>query len=249
MSEATWRVLCEGGDVHAPVVVEAQGEPRSFFALTNEPDDDHSGWGEVPRLAVIDLARKMRWPVREILAPGELSAEERIAAAVAAQQAQCGWFMCGRACKPGVPSRFASVEAAVAAETKRCAEVCRALAASVPAQWRGAADACADAIAAPTVATATLVKVLPNNEGGGEQRLYRCDPPMRFAPTPPDLTSEYVVTSTLVHSTDGPETYVFRSDAAGEITNFVQGPASISGVLDHEAVLREAGYVVAPVTP
>lgn len=107
----TWRVLDEKGEVHYPVVVEAKGEPRSFFALSNEPDDDHSGWGEIPRLAVIDLARKMRWPVREILAPGELSAEER-----------------------------------VAAETKRCAAVCRSLAAAVPPRWRGAADECADAI-------------------------------------------------------------------------------------------------------
>lgn len=89
MSE-TWRVLCEGGEVHAPVVVEAKGEPRSFFALFGESDDRQSGWAEDPRIAVIDLARKMRWKTREILAPGELSAEERVAAERERIRAACG---------------------------------------------------------------------------------------------------------------------------------------------------------------
>jgi len=118
MSEETWRVLCEEGEVHYPVVVEAKGEPRSFFALTNEPDDDRSGWGEVPRLAVIDLARKMRWKVREILAPGELSAEERMVAAIRSY---------GSVLTETRGSLAEACDAAVAAERSRIRTACDAI--------------------------------------------------------------------------------------------------------------------------
>jgi hypothetical protein len=73
-----WRVVCEDGSVHSPVIAEAKGDPRGFFALSNEPDDGHSGWGETERLAVIDLARKMRWSVAEIVAPATMTSEERV---------------------------------------------------------------------------------------------------------------------------------------------------------------------------
>ena len=81
MNTTAWRVVCEDGSVHCPVVAEAKGDPRSFFALSNEPDDDHSGWGEMEQLAVIDLARKMSWPVVEIVAPGAMTSDERVAEA------------------------------------------------------------------------------------------------------------------------------------------------------------------------
>lgn len=90
---------------------------------------------------------------------------------------------------------------------------------------------------------ATLIRKLALNDGWGEQRLYRCDPPMQFGEVPPSPFSEFVVTSQLVHRVDGPETLVFRANADGEIGSFVQG-AGVRGALDHEAALRSAGYEV-----
>jgi hypothetical protein len=92
--------------------------------------------GEAPQR---DIRRKIGevYPCREILAPGELSAEEMVVAAIRSY---------GSVLTETRGSLAAACDAAVAAETKRCAAVCRGLAASVPPQWRGAADACADAI-------------------------------------------------------------------------------------------------------
>jgi hypothetical protein len=81
MRTEMWRVVDGHGGVRevpvrvkgAQMLVGAGPGPRAWAATVS------------PRLAVANLAVSMGWPVREILAPGELSAEER----VAAERARC----------------------------------------------------------------------------------------------------------------------------------------------------------------
>lgn len=131
MSE-TWRVILATGKVRDVILMRSHMVGSPWV-----PNGDGLCGAADPRIAVTAYAGARAWPVREILAPGEFSAEEQVVAAIRSY---------GSVLTETRGSLASACDAAVAAETKRCAEVCRGLAASVPAQWRGAADACADAI-------------------------------------------------------------------------------------------------------
>ena len=86
MTVETWRVVVAGGAVRTPGVAWSDDGPWAVWtAVTDDPSDDLRGHGRTTRLAVLALAHLACWDVREILAPGELSAEER----VAAERARC----------------------------------------------------------------------------------------------------------------------------------------------------------------
>lgn len=80
-----------------------------------------------------------------------------------------------------------------------------------------------------------------------EQRVYRCDPPMPRGEDFDGATKEpaaFVVVSKVVVPFSGPETYIFASDADGDISDFMELPGSMRGEHTHEVVLAEAGYEV-----
>jgi len=99
----TWRVVdARGGVREVPVreegdalLVGAGPGPRVWPLYSD------------PRLAVQSLALSMRWPAREILAPGELTAEER----VAAERARCA-----AVCRAGAAKHWAIDSSGYAAE-------------------------------------------------------------------------------------------------------------------------------------
>lgn len=81
----------------------------------------------------------------------------------------------------------------------------------------------------------------------GDARVYRCSPPMRGWSWDDDEdvpSYEYVIVSAAVVPLSGPETYIFGSDENWAVVNWGELPGSTRGTLDHEEVLREAGYVV-----
>ena len=91
MPAETWGVELDDGSVREVV-------PRREAAGPHRPDpkwwasDDDGGNardGESARVAVAAYASAKRWPVAAILAPGEVSAEDRIAAAVKAELEAC----------------------------------------------------------------------------------------------------------------------------------------------------------------
>lgn len=88
------------------------------------------------------------------------------------------------------------------------------------------------------VGSATFIKQL---NGNGDGRVYRLDPPM-------DLydggTSEHVWVSAASVAYSGPETYIFASDAEGNVTDWCEQSGSYRGGLDHAEALRGAGYEV-----
>lgn len=84
MNPVEFRVMTTDGRERRPVAFTDSGSGR-WAAVTNEPDDDCAGHGPTPRAAVLSLCARVGWEAREILAPGELSAEER----VAAERARC----------------------------------------------------------------------------------------------------------------------------------------------------------------
>ena len=83
MTTVEFRVTTDGRE-HRPVAFVDSGGGQ-WAAVSQEPDDDCAGHGPTPRAAVLSLCARVGWDVREILAPGELSAEER----VAAERARC----------------------------------------------------------------------------------------------------------------------------------------------------------------
>lgn len=70
----TWRVALASGEVRE-VVVEYNGVQWRTFV------DDYFGWGRAPQSAVAAVVGMHGWPVAEILAPGEPTRAEAIAAA------------------------------------------------------------------------------------------------------------------------------------------------------------------------
>ena len=84
MNPVEFRVMTTDGRERRPVAFTDSGSGR-WAAVTNEPDDDCAGHGPTPRAAVLSLCDAVGWEVVEILAPGELSAEEH----VAAERARC----------------------------------------------------------------------------------------------------------------------------------------------------------------
>jgi len=67
----------------------------------------------------------------------------------------------------------------------------------------------------------------------GDARLYRLE----------DAGTHVVVSAAFVPPS-GPETYIFASDCAGNITNWRGLTGSFRGSLDHEEALRGHGYEV-----
>lgn len=73
MDSETWRVVLESGEVREVAVTR---EPRAWTARAASGDEGASGISA--RRAVQLLAGAPNWPVREILAPGEATAEDRV---------------------------------------------------------------------------------------------------------------------------------------------------------------------------
>ena len=76
--------------------------------------------------------------------------------------------------------------------------------------------------------TAELIKHLNDR-----QRLYRLSEPLEG--------HEYVVVSAAVDMF-GPETYIFPSNANGNVTDYLELDGSFKGAIDHAKALRRAGY-------
>lgn len=93
---------------------------------------------------------------------------------------------------------------------------------------------------AASMPTATYIKAVippaPNELWTVKQKLYKLEPPMDGA--------EYVVVSAADLPMCGPETYIFPSTTNGDITNYGELSGSQKGTLDHEKVLKDAGYTV-----
>ena len=72
----------------------------------------------------------------------------------------------------------------------------------------------------------------------GDARLYQMEPPYQ--------DSEYVVVSgvPMAFDTGQPETYIFKADPEGEITDWVELEGSFRGALDHSRALEGAGYTI-----
>ena len=94
-----------------------------------------------------------------------------------------------------------------------------------------------------TKKTAVEVKgpeVHDNSVSAATAFVYLLDPPMETA----FGTTEYVRVSAASVMFSGPETYIFASDADGEVTDWAELDGSYRGGLDHEEALRVAGYKV-----
>jgi hypothetical protein len=80
----------------------------------------------------------------------------------------------------------------------------------------------------------------------GTAHLYRLDPP--YVDTDWEGrergTHEHVIVSATFVPFGGPETYIFPADAEGNIADWGELDGSQKGTLDHEQVLRDAGYEV-----
>lgn len=87
--------------------------------------------------------------------------------------------------------------------------------------------------------TAQLVKDLGKSGSGAAQRLYR------LSDTELSSTGYVVVSAVCAIDWGGPETYIFASNAEGEVDDWGELDGSYRGGLDHEKALRGAGYTVA----
>ena len=76
----TWRVMCEGGAVRE---VAARHTPGSYGGEWRADSDGEAAGGSSARQAVLTLAAGDGWPVTELVAPGETTAAERLAQAIA----------------------------------------------------------------------------------------------------------------------------------------------------------------------
>lgn len=87
-------------------------------------------------------------------------------------------------------------------------------------------------------ATSLQQQVSPSR---AKQRVYRLSEPLTNYD---GQEYEHVVVSAVVVPYSGPETYIFGSDAEGEILNWTELPGSYRGGLDHAEALRCAGYEI-----
>jgi len=85
MTTQVWRVVCEGGEVHAVGVAPMGG--GDYVAMSGNDADSASALCESARLAVATLANELDWPVVEIVAPGAQTSEERMAQVTAERDA------------------------------------------------------------------------------------------------------------------------------------------------------------------
>ena len=75
MDSETWRVVLESGEVMEVLVW--QGVTAGYYATHDGMEVRHALHAN-PRAAICTLAGHGSWPVREIVAPGEATAEERV---------------------------------------------------------------------------------------------------------------------------------------------------------------------------
>ncbi len=96
--------------------------------------------------------------------------------------------------------------------------------------------------------TAAFIRNLDNFTG--DARLYKLDPPMSYEGWDDETdknattTTEWVVVSATVAPYSGAETYIFPSNAEGEITSWGELDGSFRGALDHAEALANADYKV-----
>lgn len=84
----------------------------------------------------------------------------------------------------------------------------------------------------------------PKGSWRGDAGLYRLSEPMQAGWAEDAGMTEYVVVSAAIALFTGAETYIFASDAEGNITDWVELEGSFRGRLDHAEALQRAGYVI-----
>ena len=97
---------------------------------------------------------------------------------------------------------------------------------------------------------ATLIRELDTTSTGATVKLWRMEPPLKdnsWDDEEPE-SHEFVVTSAVVASFSGPETYIFPASKDGKILDFGELPGSYRGDLDHDRAIEGAGYVIREVT-
>lgn len=84
---------------------------------------------------------------------------------------------------------------------------------------------------------ATFIKKLTKNFRG-DVRLYKLDPPIDG--------SEFVAVSGIhcALDTGRPETFIFKADGEGNITDWLELEGSFRGAVDHARALEGAGYTI-----
>ena len=83
----------------------------------------------------------------------------------------------------------------------------------------------------------------------GTAYLFKVDPPMKYDEPwddsdPPAKETEYVVASAVVAMMTGAETYIFATDAEGNVIDWGELEGSGRGFLDPDQAIRNAGYNV-----
>lgn len=84
----------------------------------------------------------------------------------------------------------------------------------------------------------------------GDARLYRVEPPVRYAHeydadwNPVYADTAYVIVSAVTVEYSGPETYIFPANEEGKVVSWEELTGSYRGGLDHTEALRRAGYTV-----
>lgn len=92
--------------------------------------------------------------------------------------------------------------------------------------------------------TAIFIRVVSEVHSGA--RLYSVSPPMvgyAWDDKDPPL-HDFVVVSAVNVVFFGPETYIFGSNAEGEMGCMMELPGSFKGALDHAQALENAGYAI-----
>lgn len=92
----------------------------------------------------------------------------------------------------------------------------------------------------PAVKKAKFIKALQGFTG--DARLYELDEPIEYR----DGTTKFVAVSQTHAMFSGPETYIFASDADGEVISWGELEGSGRGRISHEFALNSAGYEVQP---
>ena len=99
------------------------------------------------------------------------------------------------------------------------------------------------------MSVAKFIKQAPGFRG--DARIYEVDPPVKFDKKVEkegdivweDAESPYIVVSA-VNVLGYPETYIFSSDAEGEVLSWGELEGSFKGAKDHARALKGAGYEV-----
>jgi hypothetical protein len=75
----------------------------------------------------------------------------------------------------------------------------------------------------------------------GEAALFKLSPPLIIEDNGVVIVEEYVAVSAAMLCS-GPETFIFPANIDGRVTNWLELPGSLKGVLDIPAAVREIGY-------